>query len=976
MGRVEQNQEVGHRSHCCPERSYRSLPKRQVRSKSTLNCVMFNAQSIRSKFNEFECYVAIEQPDVICITETWVSEGFNGDRLQDFELPGYNMFSYCRESRQGGGVFVYVNSLCCTARVEVASKVIAVESLWLDLKTGTGNRSRVRIGAFYRAGNLPRDAQAELDLNICEEIRRNFRAQCIIMGDFNLRGYERTQEDTNDCRLFRQVFEEELFMHQFVAEATRRHSILDLIFSDNRDLVSDIRICEGLGNSDHNMIKFNVSSETRPKDNLLLVPNFNQADFDSIRHDLAEIDWNTEMEDLDSCEAWNVFKDKIKLIQSRHIPFRHKRNRIRNNPVWLSQEIRGAIRAKRTTFNSLKGSPLESNHRAYQKARNEVKKMVRAAKRAKELDLAKHCKSDSKKFFSFYKLNSGSKSIGPFKVNDELVSKDSEIVELLNSRFKSVFTVEDESNFAALQPQQLTNESIGDIGNITSELVLTHIKKIRPNKAEGPDEIHARFLREGERELSVPLAIIFTKSLTETKMPLDWKRANVVPIFKKGDRSEIGNYRPVSLTSLVCKVLETIIKDKIVEFLDVNRLIKDTQHGFRKGRSCLTNLLEFLDVATNSFDQGKQLDVSYLDFSKAFDKVPHKRLGLQLEKHGIRGNTLKWIQLWLSGRQQRVILNGCKSGWQGVISGVPQGSVLGPLLFIIFVNAIENNIDSKILKFADDVKLVRVIEGKHDQEVFQSDLNMLVKWSKDWQMEFNLAKCKILHTGRVDSEIVYEMDGHRLDRIEKEKDLGVIINNKLSSSDQVVDSRKRALRMLGAINRNVSYKSEEVITKLYCAYVRPLLEYCVQAWSPTYEKDCWLLERVQKRATKMVTCLRSLPYEDRLRKLGMFSLRYRRLRGDLIEVFKFVKGHSSGYLKGMFEFNGAVRGRGHQYKLIMKQSRTRLRQSFFSRRVVGHWNRLPENVAAAGSLMSFKVKLDQHFTERGLVYQYSWNYIF
>ena len=170
--------------------------------------------------------------------------------------------------------------------------------------------------------------------------------------------------------------------------------------------------------------------------------------------------------------------------------------------------------------------------------------------------------------------------------------------------------------------------------------------------------------------------------------------------------------------------------------------------------------------------------------------------------------------------------------------------------------------------------------------------------------------------------------------------------------------------MLGAINRNVSYKSEEVVTKLYCAYIRPHLEYCVQAWSPTYEKDCWLLERVQKRATKMIQGLSCLPYEDRLERLDMFSLRFRRLRGDLIEAFKFTKEQHPGYLKGMFEINRVTRGRGHHYKLVMKQSRTRLRQSFFSRRAVGHCNGLPEEVVAAETLASFKTRLDKHFVER------------
>ena len=179
-------------------------------------------------------------------------------------------------------------------------------------------------------------------------------------------------------------------------------------------------------------------------------------------------------------------------------------------------------------------------------------------------------------------------------------------------------------------------------------------------------------------------------------------------------------------------------KGQIIDFLDENELIRDTQHGFRKGRSCLTNLLEFLDIATDSFDQGKQVDVSYLDFSKAFGKVPHKRLILQLKIHGIQGQILNWIEAWLSGRQQRVILNGTKSDWKEVTSGVPQGSVLGPLLFIIFVNEIEHNLESKVLKFADDIKVVRVIEESKDQETLQSDLDKLVKWSESWQMKFNL----------------------------------------------------------------------------------------------------------------------------------------------------------------------------------------------------------------------------------------------
>ena len=554
-----------------------------------------------------------------------------------------------------------------------------------------------------------------------------------------------------------------------------------------------------------------------------------------------------------------------------------------------------------------------------------------------------------------------------------LISKDDEMLQLFSDQFKSVFTIEEQNGIELLHHQPVTEATMEELGNINRDSVRVHLKQLKPNKAEGPDEVYARILKECENELSIPLAIIFSRSLFETKIPLDWKRANVVPIFKKGDKSKVGNYRPVSLTSLVCKILESIIKDKIIDFLDENELIRDTQHGFTRGRSCLTILLEFLDVATDSFDKSKQLDVAYLDFSKAFDKVPHRRLILQLKLHGINAKTLAWIELWLSERQQRVLLNGSKSKWENVLSGVPQGSVLGPLLFLIFINTIENGLANRVLKFADDLKVFGVIEGKQNQEDFQSDLNKLVQWSETWQMKFNFDKCKVMHVGRVRMNTLYTMGGQELVQIEQEKDLGVIINNKLSVSDQVIEARKKALRMLGPINRNVSYKSAEIITKLYVAYVRPHLEYCVQAWSPTYEKDCWLLERVQKRATKMINRLNNLQYEDRLKTLNMFSLKYRRLRGDLIEVLKFANGAQMGYLSGMFEFNMENRGRRHQHKLIVKQSRTRLRQSFFNRRVVNHWNSLPGDVTDAINLSSFKNRLDEHFVGKGLVHKYAWD---
>jgi hypothetical protein len=262
----------------------------------------------------------------------------------------------------------------------------------------------------------------------------------------------------------------------------------------------------------------------------------------------------------------------------------------------------------------------------------------------------------------------------------------------------------------------------------------------------------------------------------------------------------------------------------------------------------------------------------YLDFCKAFDTVPHCRLVKKLEAHGVCGKVKEWIKNWLTNRRQRVCVDGDISEWVDVTSGVPQGSVLGPVLFLIYINDLDQGIVSKIGKFADDSKLSKTIKDQKGIEELQSDLAKLEKWSNMRQMKFNIDKCSVIHLGKVNPKNQYTLGNSILKHSERERDLGVIIDKTMKFSEQVNSAVGKANSVLGMIKRNITCKNKNIITKLYKSLVRPILEYCVQVWRPHLRKDIDKMERVQHRATRMMEECKGLCYEDRLKVTGLMSL--------------------------------------------------------------------------------------------------------
>jgi ribonucleases P/MRP protein subunit RPP40 len=284
------------------------------------------------------------------------------------------------------------------------------------------------------------------------------------------------------------------------------------------------------------------------------------------------------------------------------------------------------------------------------------------------------------------------------------------------------------------------------------------------------------------------------------------------------------------------------------------------------------------------------------------------------------------------------------------------------LLFLIYINDLDIDIISKISKFADDSKLCRAVSNETDRNILRLDLDKIYNWSETWQMNFNIDKCTVVHLGSSNKQFDYNLGNNLIKSSTAEKDLGVVIDSSGKSSEQCRVAASSANRLLGFIKRNIKFKSKDIVIRLYKALVRPKLEYCVQAWCPYLKKDIAVLERVQKRATKMIMGLHNLSYYDRLIECSLLPLEKRRLRGDLIQTFKFMKGFDRVDYNKFFTLNSTNRTRGHSLKLGKSRSRLDIRRNFFSQRVVDSWNRLPQNVIDATSVNSFKNNLDKcHF---------------
>ena len=792
----------------------------------------FNSQCLYNKYTDLIDTVLSEDLDIVAICETWLDKNISNS---EFEIKGYKTFrvdrsldfypegTYTVEAR--GGVLLMIKDFL---KPEVCENLQCnAEILWCNIFPS--EQHCVTFGVVYRP---ERGKQHNLDI-ICESINRCENSDCVLVGDFNFRDIDWVNVSSPHelDSIFINTLTENAFT-QLVEEPTRGTNILDLVVTTNSDLVENLVVSEHFSSSDHKSINFEIClPKPRINEEARKVYLYSKGDYEAFNSEILNQDWETRIKHKSVEGKWKVFKDTYSEMLEKHVPHKLIKPGQKLDPPWTrSKNVKRARRKRRNAWKNVKSRNLNSDKLLYEQVKQEYKSELNNAKAKYEKELVDSIPENPKRFYNYTRSFSRSSStVEQFEVNGEKVYDDRGKADCLNSFFSSVLT--EESPLRQTLPIKTDRcEKSTRFSPFTEEQVRNKLLKLKPNKSCGSDGIHVNVLRSVPA-LAVPLCDIFNHSVFSGYVPQDWRDGNITPLHKKGPRKLCSNYRPVTLTSQIVKLLERLVQDQLLAHVQENNIISCDQHGFQQKCSCVSQLLECMNDWTQTYDLGESTDVIYLDFAKAFDTVAHQRLLAKLDHCGIRGHLLTWISSFLSGRRQRVVLRNGISDWIPVTSGVPQGSILGPLLFLVFVSDLPNIALSMAKLFADDTKLYRQIMNIMDCDILQDDLNEFSAWSKIWLIKFNAIKCIVLRI-REAIKYIYTLDGVNLESVDCQKDLGVTISKSLKPATHIDIITKKAYQKIGMIKRCFTNFTERKVTTLYQAIIRPALEYASPVWNP------------------------------------------------------------------------------------------------------------------------------------------------
>ena len=969
------------------------------------------------KLLELQSKVFTDKPDVVILNETWLSKEHLDQEI--FPNNSYNVYRVDRSKRthppdvsnskkfriKGGGVLIAVKS---SLDVEHERLKISTKAEILSVSFGDRN-SKYCITTCYRVGTLGMANLLEIEKHLKEIASRKKFKEHVVVGDFNLSsiswadGFSSVELE----RRFLDMFNS-LGLSQLIDQPTHdKGKTLDLLLSNVSGSISNILVAgkNEICSSDHFGITFSIKRKVKSKIVKRKMLNYKKANWDQLNNELMHVPWDQHLKYCDAECGWARFKCILQHHINRNIPTITVTNK--EQPLWFDSDTYHLCRKKERLRSKFVETGLSSDYKKFSQCRKDFKNLVQMKIRS-SLDDDEDPALISKKFWSHVKATSKSSRIPKtVNYNGRFRNNPADQAELFNEYFEAQFS--EASNYDV--DIDYSNDSENDIAFSTSR-VRKILKGINVNKAPGPDGIHGKVLKNCRESLAYPLSLLFSTSYNIGQIPLEWKTANVVPVHKKGPKASVDNYRPISLTCLIMKVFERLVSDELMN--KCKDRLHEGQHGFLPQRSCTTQMIIFNDSISLSLNDNVRSDVVYFDFAKAFDSVNHDIILTKLkDQFGINGALLKFIMNYLSDRKQCVLIGGVKSSMRNVTSGVPQGSILGPLFFVLFINDMFSCISegTNIMLYADDTKIWRRIDSWNDHLVLQNDIDMLFNWSVTNKMNFHPRKCKVLSIERGYNRpnlllalfpfhnYFYSLNGNELDYVDNEKDLGVVVNSRLNWDEHLLALLLKLSSRLGLTKRTLHFvKDEKVRRVFYLVLVRSLLEHCSEIWRPTSEHMIAKVEALQKRAVKWIIGEQDHHYNDheyikKLKDLDILPMEYKFAFTDLVHFFKIYHGLSvvklPSYLTPVtaaqrVRLRSNIRPPAHisndehripdfssmrsnrldssSLRCVLENQTPVLKKSFFFR---SHllWNGLPIEMRNCTDINEFKVKLKSHFWE-------------
>ena len=774
---------------------------------------------------------------------------------------------------------------------------------------------------------------------------------------------------------------------QEISEPTRGKNILDLLMTNNSEMIMRVNIIP-IALTDHKLIradlkldpikhKMNDTSQEGIFSGLNLYSN--NINWDEINQEIQKVDWENILDNVMPDEMLDKIEQEIRKVICNRIPLKTTRKRNKHE-----RQIRTLFKKRSKLVKSLKKCIQEERKIEIENKLLEndcALEVIFKQKEAEEETRAiENTLTNPKYIFAYAKRKRNTiAGIGPLKNKDDRYEKDPQnMSEILNTQFKSVFTTPKEQwkvhnidlHFKVDDETRNSKDTLHDL-TFTTEDIEKAISKLKDNAAAGPDSWSARFLKKCKTSISFPLYILWRKSLDTGKIPAKLKMANITPLFKGGDRSMAKNYRPVALTSHIIKIFERVIKEKLSDHLESNGKYNGDQHGFRSGRSCLSQLLDHQEAILEALSEKCNYDVIYTDFAKAFDKCDHGILAHKMVLAGVTGKVGKWIYHFLTKRKQRVVVSGKKSNETEVTSSVPQSTVLAPILFLIMISDINSNVEkSKVSSFADDTKISYKISKEENITELQRDIDKVFKWAKENNLCFNADKFQLLRYGQnqelQDTRYTTE-NGTEIEQKAYVKDIGVIMEADAEFSEHYKQTIATARKVIGLIWRSFKTRKAEVMLKMWKSLVLPIIDYCSVLVAPTKKGEIADIERLQRMFTAKIEEVKHLDYWNRLEALKLYSLQRRHERYIIIYTWKIMEGLVPNFtLNPINYFINDRKGIRCAIPHIKGQGRIkRLRETSLALRGPRLFNELPKevNMLRGVSTETFKAALDKHLSK-------------